>query len=161
MANTQIGKILLSWPWLLLALGEPVLLWCFLEPTPVTITYVAPAFLSQPASSREEASRYYISEARGGSTVWRYVEYCVRRPYEGTSHRAWVGEALVWHAPDLPTQFSRTPGCASLSVAVPLPQSSPTRSFNYVQWMEIPMNPLRTEEIQYPPIPLTILDNKS
>ena len=39
-------------------------------------------------------------------------------------------------------------------------KSSPTRSFNYVQWMEIPMNPLRTEEIRYPPIPLTILDNK-
>jgi hypothetical protein len=29
-----------------------------------------------------------------------------------------------------------------------------------VQTMSIPMNPLRTEVIEYAPIPLTILDNK-
>lgn len=160
MANSPVGRFWLLTPWLLLAGVLPLLVWWLVEPVPVTINYVAPSFLSQPANSREEASRYYISEALGGTTVWRYVEYCVHASYEGTSHRAWVGEALVWHAPDLPTQFSRREGCASLSVAVPVPQSSPARSFNFVQTMTIQLNPLRVEQIVYPPLPLRILDNK-
>jgi hypothetical protein len=160
MSTSPVGRIWLALPWLVLACGIPLIAWWLLEPTPIEITYVAPSFLSQPVDSREDAAQHYIAEAVGGTVVWRYVEYCVRRPYEGTSRRAWVGEALVWHAPDLPTQFSRAPGCARLSIAVPLPQSSPSRSFNFVQRMEVVMNPLRTEEVIYPPIPLRILDAK-
>lgn len=160
MANTQIGKFWLLMPWLIIALGIPTLLWWTFEPVPIEITYVAPHFVSQPVTNRFDASKYPVTAAKGGTTLWRYVEYCVRRPYEGVSHRAWVGEALVWHAPDLATQFSRVPGCSSISVATPLPTNSPTRTFNYMQRMEIVMNPIRTEEIVYPPIPLTILDGK-
>ena len=159
MVGSPMGRIWLLTPWLIIACGLPLLLWWTFEPAPVTIDYVAPAFLSQPAKSREEASRYYLSEARGGSTVWRYVEYTVHRSYEGTAHRAWVGEALVWHAPDLPTQFSRVPGSGAISIAVPVPQSSPTRDFVFVQRMEI-SNPLRTMQIEYQPLPLRILDSK-
>ncbi len=159
MSNHPIGRLWLYSPWLVLALGLPLILWWSFEPEPLTITYVAPAFLAQPVDSREEAGRHYLSEAVGGTTVWRYVEYCVHRPYEGTSHRAWVGDALVWHAPDLPTQFSRVKGCGSISIAVPVPQSSPARDFNFVQRMTIQLNPLRTVQVEYPPIPLRILDS--
>ena len=82
------------------------------------------------------------------------------RPFEATNHRAWVGEALVWHAPDLPTVLSRTPGCYDANIAVAVPTSSPTRTFQYTQTLSIEMNPLRTETITYAPIPLTILAPK-
>ena len=117
-------------------------------------------FLSRPALNRADAATVYISEVKGGSTVFRYISYCVERPFEATSHRAWVGEALVWHAPDLPTMLSRTPGCYDANIAVPVPTSSPTRTFSYVQTMSIPLNPIRTETVEYAPIPLTILDPK-
>lgn len=160
MANTQIGKFWLALPWLLLALGVPVLAWWAFEPVPLEIKYVAPAFLSRPVVDRQDAMTAMVTEVRGGATLWRYVEYCVKRPFDATTHRAWVGKALVWHAPDLPTVLSRTEGCFAANLAVEIPTSSPTRSFKYVHRMTIDMNPLRTETIEYAPIALTILDGK-
>jgi hypothetical protein len=157
LAKGWFRRVLLWTPWILLVLGAPLHIYWWLEPPPVQITYVAPAFLSEPVYNREDASKFYVSEVLGGSTLWRYIEYCVTKPYNGTSHRSWVGNALVWHAPDLPTQFSRTVGCGSLSVAVDVPQSSPSRNFNFVQRLEVPINPIRTVDIEYPPIPLRIL----
>lgn len=160
MAETRIGRFWLALPWLILACGVPTLAWWLFEPVPLKVTYVAPMFLSRPAINRADAATAYISEVKGGSTVFRYISYCVERPFEATSHRAWVGEALVWHAPDLPTMLSRTPGCFDANIAVPVPTSSPTRTFQYVQTMSIPLNPIRTETVEYAPIPLTILDPK-
>lgn len=160
MADTRIGRIWLALPWAILALGLPLIAWWLLEPVPVTITYVAPMFLSRPAINRADAATAFVSEVKGGSTVFRYVSYCVSRPFEGTNRRAWVGEALVWHAPDLPTMLSRTPGCYDANIAVTVPTSSPTRSFMYRQELFVSLNPLRSVSIQYSPIPLTILDNK-
>lgn len=160
MAEHPVLRVWLYTPWLILGCGIPLLLWWLLEPVPVTITYVAPAFLSQPAQTREEASRYYISQARGGQIVFRFVSYCVRRPFTATSRRAWVGSALSWPAPDLPTYLSREPGCHDASIAVEVPSSSPARHFDFVQTMEIPMNPIRTAVIEYAPLPLLILDSK-
>jgi hypothetical protein len=160
MANHPIGKIWLALPWLILACGIPTILWWTFEPIPLTINYVAPAFLSRPAINREDAATVYTFEAKGGTTLWRYVEYCVSRPFDATTRRTFVGSALVWHAPDLPTALSRTPGCFAANIATELPTSSPTRTWQFAQRMEIPLNPIRTENVSYSPIPITILDSR-
>ncbi len=160
MAEHPLGRAWLLTPWLILALGLPLLGWWLFEPAPIRIEYVAPQFLSRPATDRRDAEQVAVTAVRGGSTVYRYVEYCVSRPFEATSNRAWVGQALVWPAPSVPTTLSRTPGCMAANMAVEVPTSSPTRTFQFVQTMSIPMNPLRTETIEYAPIPLTILDTK-
>lgn len=160
MAETRIGRIWLALPWAILALGLPLVAWWLIEPVPLTVNYVSPMFLSRPALNRADAATVYVSEVNGGSTVFRYVSYCVTRPFDGTTHRSWVGEALVWHAPDLPTVLSRTPGCYEANIATLVPTSSPTRTFSYVQTMTIPINPMRDAVVSYAPIPLTILDPK-
>jgi hypothetical protein len=160
MANTPVGKFWLLTPWLIIAIGIPTLLWWAFEPVPIEITYVAPHFLSRPAYSREDAGKQYVTEARGGGVLWRYIEYCVRRPFDATSHRAWVSKSLVWSAPDLPTMLSRKPGCDAANIAVDVPLSSPSRTFMFVQRLSITMNPIRDEVIEYAPITLTILDGK-
>jgi hypothetical protein len=160
MANSPIGKFWLAIPWLIIACGLPLLIWWMVEPAPITVNYVSPLFLSRPATDRADAATVYVSEVTGGSTVFRYISYCVTKSFEATSHRSWVGEALVWHAPDLPTILSRVPGCFDANIAVSVPTSSPTRTFEYTQTMSIPMNPIRIETISYAPIPLTILDPK-
>ena len=156
MANTQLGKFWLALPWLILALGVPTLIWWLAEPVPVTITYTAPAFLSSPVTERP-SPKLYAHEAPGGSTLYRWVEYCVSKPFNATVHRSWVGKAIVWPAPDLPTRLSREVGCRGASIVVEVPTSNPSRSFEFVQTMTIELNPLRTEMIEYPPIPLHIL----
>jgi hypothetical protein len=156
-ARDGLLRVLLWLPWGILLIGGPLMLFWYLEPVPVQITYVAPSFLREPAYNREEAAQHYVAEIQGGTTVWRYVEYCVTKPYNGTSHRSWISAALVWHAPDLPTQFSRAVGCGSFSVAVDVPQSSPSRNFMFVQRLEVPVNPIKTVDVEYPPIPLRIL----
>lgn len=147
-------------PWIVLAVAAPLVIWWSLEPVPVRVVYVAPAFLSQPAKTREEAAQYYVAEARGGGVLWRYVEYCVARPFVGTTHRAWVNKAMVWHAPDVATHLSRAPGCAASSIGVDIPTSSPTRRFEFTQYMTIKTNPIREDRVEYAPIALTILDGK-
>jgi hypothetical protein len=160
MANSPVERFWLLSPWIILVLGLPIVAWWLLEPVPIRIEYVATHFLSRPATDRRDAEQVAVMEVRGGSTVYRYVEYCVLRPFEATSNRAWVGQALVWPAPSVPTALSRTPGCMAANMAVEVPTSSPTRTFQFVQTMRIPMNPIRTETIEYAPIPLTILDAK-
>ena len=161
MANTPVGRFWLLMPWAILALGIPLLLWWYLEPVPVTVTYVAPAFLTQPVGSREEAARYYTYEATGGQTLWRWVEACVSKPInDGASHRSWVGSALVWHAPDLPLFMAGKEGCWAGSVAVEVPTSSPARKFSFRQWITVQTNPFRLDRIEFDPLPLLIRDSK-
>lgn len=160
MAETRVGRFWLALPWLILACGVPTIVWWLIEPVPLKVTYVAPMFLSRPAINRADAATVYVSEVKGGTTVFRYISYCVSRPFDATARRAWVGEALVWHAPDVPTMLSRTPGCYDTNIAVVTPTSSPTRSFMYTQSLVVPMSPIRTETISYTPIPITILDSK-
>ena len=160
MSNSVIGRLWLAAPWMILALGIPLLAWWMLEPAPLAVNYVAPAFLSQPAQTREEAARYYVTESEGGGVLFRFISYCVSRPFTATAHRVWVGRALAWSAPDLPTYLSRTPGCYDASIAVDIPTSSPTRRFEFVQTLEIPLNPLRTTTVEFQPIPLTILNSR-
>jgi hypothetical protein len=160
MANTQIGKFWLFTPWIILALGTPLLGWWMLEPVPLKINYVAPCFTSRPAINRDDALSACVDSIHGGTVVFRFVSYCVSRPFEATSRRSWVGKAIVWPAPDLPTMLSRTPGCYEANIAVETPTSSPTRRFSYIQELQIPMSPVRTATISYSPIPLTILDSK-
>jgi hypothetical protein len=158
MANSPVGRAWLALPWLILATGIPLLLWWAFEPVPLEVNYVSPHFLSRPAIDRNDAETAAVTEAVGGRVLYRYVSYCVSRPFTATAHRSWVGKALVWPAPDLPTMLSRTPGCFETNIAVEIPTSSPSRSFSFVQTMSIEMSPIRTEVIQYPPIPLRILD---
>ena len=160
MANSPIGKFWLLTPWIILACGLPLLIWWMVEPVPVTVNYVSPAFLSRPAADRHDAATVYLHETAGNKTVWRYIEACVSKPFEATSHRSWVGKAIVWPAPDLPTTMSREVGCHAFNIAVEVPSSSPTRTFAFVQRLAIELNPIRTEVIEYTPIPLTILDSK-
>jgi hypothetical protein len=160
MADHPLGRFWLLTPWLIIVLGLPLLAWWTFEPVPVRVEYVAPYFLSRPAVDRKDAEQAAVTSVRGGSTVYRFVEYCVSRTFEATSHRAWVSQALVWAAPNVPTTLSRVPGCFAANLAQVTPTSSPQRTFQFVQTMSIPMNPIRTETIEYAPIPLTILDSK-
>ncbi|MCU0501534.1 MAG: hypothetical protein MUC51_07165 [Anaerolineae bacterium] len=162
MANHPVGRFWLALPWIMLACGLPTLAWWMFEPVPLTVNYVAPCFMERPVSNREEALQSCVTQTRGGGVLYRWAEYCVSRAFEATSHRSWVGRAVVWPAPDLPTIMSRTPGCYSTNFAVEIPTSSPSRSWEFVQRMEIQMagNPLRSPVIEYAPIPLTILDSK-
>ena len=139
-------------PWVFTAIG--IYLW--LLPPPVRVTYVAPRFVAFPVSSREDAITFAIERAPGGSDVWRWIEFCVLRPYTAHVDRAWVNESMVWHAPTISTRLSRQVGCSSSSIRVPVPKSNPTRSFEYQQTMVID-GPLWLEYIiDYPPIPLII-----
>lgn len=150
-------RLWLYLPWIAIALGSPMLLWWWHEPSPVSIDYVAPAFLSQPAESREAAAQYYVTEAVGGGTLWRYVEYCVSKPFDGVSKRAWVSRSIVWHAPDLSTYMSRDVGCHGASFAVEVPQSNPARRFDYTHRIVVEVNPIKTVDLEFAPIPLLIL----
>ena len=150
-------RLWLYLPWAVIALVAPMLLWWWHEPPPVTIEYVAPAFLSSPVESREAAAQYAVTEVVGGGTLWRYVEYCVREPYNGVNKRAWVSKAIVWQAPDLSTYLSRTVGCHSASLAIEIPSSNPARHFDYSHRLLVEVNPIKTIEIMYAPIPLLIL----
>jgi hypothetical protein len=152
-------RLWLYLPWIAIALGFPMLMYWWNEPAPVTINYVAPAFLSQPVESREEAAKYYVTEAVGNGTLtlWRYVEYCVRTPFDGVSKRAWVSRAIVWHAPDLSTYLSRVVGCHSASLATEIPSSNPPRRFDYTHRILIEVNPIKNIEIAFAPLPLLIL----
>lgn len=150
---------LLAWvPVGIVCVFTPLILWWALEPSPLKIEDVATYFTDRPVESMEEAQKHAVQAISGGSVVYRFVQYCVRRPFQGTAHRSWVNSAMVWHAPDVPTQLSRDEGCRHANIAVEVPTSNPTRSFFFVQKMEIYVNPLRAREIiDYPPIPLTIL----
>ena len=160
MAEHPVGKFWLALPWLILALGLPTLAWWMFEPSPLTINYVAPCFTSRPSVNRDDALTACVDSTVGGRVLYRYVDYCVSRPFEATSRRSWVSKSIVWPAPDLPTMLSRAPGCFAANIAVEIPSSSPTRRFSYIQELVIPMSPIRTLTIPYSPIPLTILDSK-
>jgi hypothetical protein len=156
------GFTALAWlPMGLVLIVTPVVLYWLFEPMPVTVKYVAPHFVDRPVNSREEAESYAVVAAPGGVELYRYVEYCVDRPFTGTAKRSWVNTAMVWHAPELPTQLSRTVGCRASNIVVEVPTSNPSRTFMFVQQMVVNVNFLRNSEvIEYPPIPLTILASK-
>jgi hypothetical protein len=148
---------LLVLPWFAVIVGTALTAWWLLEPVPVEVTYAAEHFTNVEARTRAEAIANPVHEVVGGTVVYRWVEFCVNRPFTGTSHRSWVNESMVWNAPDLPTQLSRTVGCDARSFPVLVPTSSPTRTFDYVHHIEVQTNPIRTDIVDYPPLPLTIL----
>jgi hypothetical protein len=160
MTETRIGRFWLALPWLLIACGAPLIAWWTFEPLPLTVDYVHPLFVDRPVASREFAKEHEIEAVKGGSVVYRYIEYTIHRPYTATAHRAWVNDSMVWNAPDFATVLTHDVGHHHTSVAVNVPTSSPTRTFNFVQSLTVRMNFMRDEKITYPPIPLTILDNK-
>jgi hypothetical protein len=57
----------------------------------------------------------------------------------------------------VPTTLSRTTGCFSGSFPVETPTSNPTRRFEFIQRIEVQMNPMRTELVYYAPLALTLL----
>ena len=158
MTTDRALNAVVWFPWVILVLGLPVILWWLFEPNPLTIRYVAPYFVDRPVETRDEAEMHPVFAVAGGQQLYRYIEYCVSRPFTATAKRSWVNSAMVWHAPDVPTQLSRTAGCRSANVVVEVPTSNPSRTFMFVQKMEVDVNPIRRDEvIEYPPIPLTIL----
>jgi hypothetical protein len=162
-ADELLHRTIAPFAWLPLIvamIAGPLAVWWMLEPPPVELRYVAPHFTDRPVESRAEAERHAIKSTPGGSVVYRYIEYCVRKPFVGEARRSWVNSAMVWHAPSVPTVLSREVGCRSAAVSVEVPTSNPSRSFQFVQAMEVQVNPIRTDRIEYPPIPLTILANK-
>jgi len=160
MANSPVERFWLLSPWIIIACGFPLIAWWLLEPIPLRVEYVHPFFLSRPATDRADAEQAQVAAVAGGTVVYRFVEYCVSRPFDAESKRAWVTGAFVWPAPVVPTVLSRVPGCFTANLAQETPTSSPTRNFSFTQSMSIPMNPIRTETLEYAPIPLTILDTK-
>jgi hypothetical protein len=139
-----------------LIIGPLVIFWS-LQAAPLRVVYTAPLFADQEVESREEAERHSVLAIQGGTQVFRYVEFCVVRAFSGTARRSWVNNAMVWHAPDVPTQLSRTVGCRSANIMLDVPLSNPSRAFWYVHKIEVPVNLIRTDTIEMPPIPLTIL----
>ena len=150
-------SVLLYLPWAVLFAALPALLFWSFEETPVELIYTAPHFASKDVSSRAEAADYAVTQIAGGSIVYRYVEYCVRKPVNGTIQRAWVGSAIVWPAPDVSTAVAGEIGCHQRSFAIEVPTSSPSRTFSFVQTMYVSVNQIRTDLVEYPPIPLRIL----
>ena len=148
----------IAWlPMVVALIGGPLVVWWLVEPGPLEVGYVAPHFANEDARTRDEAERHAVLAVRGGTQVYRYIEFCVRRPFTGTARRSWVNDALVWHAPDVPTQLSRIAGCRNASVVVDVPTSNPTRTFYYTHRIELHVNPIRNDVIEFPPIPLTIV----
>ena len=152
-----MGRWLLLSPWFVLATGVPAVAYWLLEPAPMELVYVHPLFVSHEVGTREEAKAAEVHAVRGGAVVYRFIEYTVKRPYTAKTSRAWVTKAMVWNAPDFSTVLSREPGHHHRSVAIDVPTSSPTRDMQFVQTLSIPVNWLRTVEIEYPPIPLRVL----
>ena len=150
-------SLVLYLPWAILLAALPALLFWTFEETPVELIYTAPHFASKEVSSRAEAADYAVTQIAGGSIVYRYVEYCVRKPANGHVQRAWVGSAIVWTAPDVSTAVAGEVGCHQRSFAIEVPTSSPSRTFEYRQTMFLTVNPVRTDVISYPLISLRIL----
>ena len=160
MTNEFVTRVTTSVAWMPLALAlivGPLAVWWLVEPAPLALVYVSTKFVDRPVESREEAQKRAVTAVAGGTMVYRYVEFCVRKAFSGTARRAWVNTAMVWPAPDVPTALSREIGCRHTNIAVEVPTSNPTRTFVFVQTMEIEVNPLRTAIIEYSPIQLTIL----
>lgn len=144
-------------PVLLTLMLAPLILYWALEPLPVDVRYVAPYFVSQPVATREQAEQRAVLAVEGGTTVYRYIEYCVVRSFEGTIRRTWINEAVAWSAPDIPASLGRRVGCSATNVGVVTPVVATSRDFEFIQVMEVPINPLRTVRMQYPTLPLRIL----
>lgn len=153
----KIKEILLYLPWIIALGASPLLIHWYTEDTPLSINYAHKYFLSAPATNREEAKNLEVTEVRGGSIVYRYIEYCVSKPFTGHVQRSWQGSAIVWAAPDTVSSKSLKVGCDANSFAIEVPTSSPTRSFDYSQRMYIKVNPIRTDVVEYSLIPLRIL----
>jgi hypothetical protein len=152
----------IAWlPMVVAMIVGPLFVFWAVEPTPLRIVYAAPMFTDTEVDSREDAERHAVLAVAGGTQVYRYIEFCVSRPFSGTAHRSWVNTAMIWHAPDVPTQLSREPGCRSANVMLDVPLSNPTRTFWYVHAIDVPVNPMRTDTVDMPPIPLTILAAES
>lgn len=157
MSMTAAWKAAIVIPWIGVIACTPIIAWWYLEPVPLVVTYVAPTFSRSYAYDRTDAEKYAVHDTLGGSTVYRYVEFCISKPFEGVSVREWVGEAIVWPAPLVPTASSAEIGCFKRSVPVLTPSSSPSRNFLYHQTILARTNPLRTDEIHYAPIPIRLL----
>ena len=144
-------------PWLLLPFG----LYWWLEPVPVRVVYAAPRFTSVPTISREEAERHAITEATAGAIIYRYVEWCNDRPYLATMRRAWIGTAIVMHAPDYPSALADRVGCMSRPMPIEVPSVMQRAHFEYSHSLLVTVNWLRENEIRHPLIPLTITPAKA
>ncbi len=64
-------------PWAILFAAAPVFAYWWWEPTPLTIEYTSPLFSREPVRTRDAAQYAAVSQIAGGSTVYRYIEYCV------------------------------------------------------------------------------------
>lgn len=144
-------------PWLVLPFG----LYWWLEPAPARVIYAAPSFTSVPVASREEAERFAISEATAGSVVYRYVEWCNDKPYQATMRRAWIGSALVIHAPDYPSVLAGRTGCFARSNAIEVPPVLARAHYEYSHSLLITVNWLRDVELRHAWIGLTITPAKA
>ena len=83
------------------------------ENMPVRIDYEAPYFSSRPVSNREDALRYQISKAQAQAPLYRYVEWCVLRPIQGTLQKSWR-DGLLYNEP--PVKTAAQVGCYAQSI---------------------------------------------
>jgi hypothetical protein len=153
----NVARLLLWLPWFIIGTVVPVGAWVMLEPSPIDIQYVHPKFVAHQVYSREEAEQAEITAARGGATVYRYLEYRVHRPFTATVLRSWTNNAMVWHAPTTSTGLTRTEGLHRATIAIETPTSAPSRNMQFVQHLHIPVNWARVVEYEYRPIPLRLL----
>jgi hypothetical protein len=145
-------------PMALVVVCVPIGVYWMLEPPPLRVVYSSPQLISEPVDNPEDAAAHAVYETVGGRDLYRLVIYCVDRAYSGTIKRAWVNDAVIWHAPDRSTVLSNQLGCETVSSRIPVPSSSPTRSFELLQSVDVYVNPIRTDHVQFPPVTLTILD---
>ena len=150
-------RFVLYLPWVLAVPLLALVGYWTLEPVPLTVTYAAPFFARVYAYDRSDAEKYAIQQTLGGNTVYRYVEFCISKPFRGLAERKWVSEAMVWEAPTVATSSSGEIGCFKRSVPVLTPTSNPSRTFHFHQVILAQTNPIRTDVIPYTPIPLRLL----
>jgi hypothetical protein len=131
-----------------------VLYWkLFDNAPPVRSVYQHDKFVSRPVQSKEEAKQWEITEAKAGSVVYRYTEYCLLRPVTGEIKRYWEN-GLVYLAP---TTFNiGRVGCYKRSFSLTVPPAAGHISTFY-QIIEYQINPIKTYLHRSRPIKLNIL----
>ena len=152
------------WWWLTLlfvppyALVATVTYWLAIDRnSPLTLVYQHPRFLSQPATSREEAQKYSITEASVKQHLYVWREVCLKKAApSGTTSLIWVEMndatpvSFAWSA--VQRAFHEREGCYSRSFGPILLPDAVGKTLDYRMTVDYDINPLRTARTSFPPI---------
>ena len=121
--------------------------------TALTQQYVHPKLLSQPAHSQLEAKQYESDTARGGDTVYRYVEYCLSREVSSDIRMHWQ-DGVIYQMPVVTGIGQR--GCFKRSFAVLVPPELIGKDVDLIVRGEYQNNPIVSHMVNMPPYKLRV-----